>query len=303
MKLTMRAKAFSKKFTLITTAFVLSISSLTAVAPFVLSQSVSAQQGADTVTVTGNTTSQENTKGWIFNRDAGNATPIQFVGGTSSVGAGSLYVEPLSDTVAAKKFIGENFIFTKMSDLSTISVDYKLGPATSATQVYMNVYANYGSSADNNYYDCRYDVVAMGGSVSNFSTLTFDPNESHTVTTRSGSAACPAKPAAMGEHAKVRAYGINLGGTSLSDAGMSAYFDKSVVTTMAGSVVYDFEPLPPVAPDSVRINKNGTAVASGSVVNGSFVNGNIAVDFKAADNAHRYITRVSAPDQIGRAHV
>lgn len=240
----MRAAAIGKKVTLVTAAFVLAVSTLTAAVPFVLAQQASALPGEGNYTITGNTTAVENGDGWIFNRDAANATPTQFAYGNASTGTGALYVQPLSASVGAKKFVGEHFIFTPMSEINEITVDYKLGPATNANQVYLNVYANYAASADTYYYDCRYNVIASTGSTANYTELTFNPAASYSVNTRSGSAQCPASPAAMGEGAKVRAYAINLGDTSTNDAGMSAYFDNARVALASGVRVYDFEPEP-----------------------------------------------------------
>ncbi len=209
----------------------------------------------------GNTTSAENTEGWMFNRDTTNTTPISFKYGNASTGNGSLYVEPLSSTIGAKKFIAENFIFTPISEIDTISVDYKLGPSTNANQVYFNIYANYAASLDTYYYDCRYNVVASTGSASSFSTLTFDPTQSYSVATRTGSATCPATPADMGTGAKVRAYAINLGDTSTNDANMSAYFDNAKVVLTGGSAIYDFENEPYVPTQvPVRPSLDGTVV-------------------------------------------
>lgn len=196
----------------------------------------------NTVTVNGDTSSAENSPGWMFNRDQTTETPYVFVKGNADTGTGSLYVQPISSTHASDKFIAEDFLLTPVSNLNSFSVDYKLGPSTPASQVYFNVYANYNGTSVTNFYQCRYDVVATTGSTSTYSTLSFNPNNSYPVTTRSGSPACPSSPAAMGSGSTIRVIAVNLGDTSLSDAGDSAYFDNAVVDTTAGTTTYDFEP-------------------------------------------------------------
>lgn len=263
MTLTDRAKALTKKLSLISTAFVLAVSTLTALTPFVLSQEASAAPATGTQVVTGDTAAGYNQPGWLFNRDTTYATPTTFVNSNPSTGSGSLYVKPISSTNPASKFIAENFIFTEIEAIDSISVDYKLGsPTSQARQVYMNVYANYATSPADKYFDCRYDVVSGGiGSSSAYSTLTFSPSATYTTT-----AGCPSSPSEMGEGATVRAYSVSYGGTSLSDAGMSAYFDNARISTTSGITTYDFEAAPTAIPTGLTLYKGTTAVASGSAV-------------------------------------
>lgn len=205
-----------------------------------------------TVTVTGNTSPGENQPGWMFGRDLSNATPFSFVMSSPSIGVGSLYVEPLS-SVAAKKFIGENFINTPITEINSISYDFKIGAGGSSTQeeqFYMNVYANFGISDDLKFYDCRYDVVPTVGSKDGYTTVTFDPNNSYPVTTRGGASAspftCPSSPAAMdtlSAGSNIRAFALNLGDTSANDVGLDGYFDNVVVDLGSGVTTYDFEPM------------------------------------------------------------
>lgn len=213
---------------------------------------VSAFAQNTTVVVTGNTSAGENQPGWLFGRDPNNATPIEFNTDEASIGFGSLYVEPISAT-PARKFIGENFINTAIADIDSISYDFLIGgggtPAD-ADQFYMNVYANFGQSDDLKFFDCRYDVIPVIGSTTDFTTITFDPTLAYPVTTRGGASAspfpCPAIPANMdllSPGSNIRMFSINVGDTSANDAGLDGYYDKVVVSTTGGSVTYDFEPV------------------------------------------------------------
>ena len=114
----------------------------------------------------------------------------------------------------------------------------------------MNIYANFGISNDLKFYDCRYDVVPTVGSTTNFTTVTFDPTLAYPVTTRTGPNAspfpCPAIPANMDNFSSgsnIREFAINVGDSSVNDAGLDGYYDNVVVLTTGGSTTYDFEPV------------------------------------------------------------
>lgn len=241
-----------KKGTNFAVAFVVAVSGLTALTPLFLSSSAAAAPGAGTVTVTGNTTATENTEGWMFNRDASTSTPYEFNADTAAIGQGSLYVAPISGSVASNKFIAENFLLSDVADIDSVSYDYKIGPngvAADYDQFYMNVYANFGVSSPTKFYDCRYAVLATSGSTSSFTTLTFDTDSAYPVTTRAGGDpspfVCPSVPSAMGAGATIRAFAINVGDTSLGDAGVDGYIDNVVVNSVNGVTTYDFEPVIP----------------------------------------------------------
>src|SRR5690606_15126175 len=139
--------------------------------------------------------------GWLFNRDLNNATPIEFNDDTNSIGEGALYVLPISSTEGPRKFIGEYFAMTPIADINSFSYDFNIGDEgenSDKNQFYLNVYANFGDSAGNKYYDCKYDIVPTTGSTSGFTTVTFDPTENYSVQ-QSGTSihACPASPADM----------------------------------------------------------------------------------------------------------
>lgn len=282
-------KAFASKlyqrgvFFTLSTVLVLS-TIFSAALPFVFSQEAGAVPSLGNHTITGNTSAGENLPGWMFNRDNNTKTPYSFNVGSPSIGSGSLFVEPIQNNFAGTcststpapmpgcdKFVGENFILSNISDVNSISVDYKLGASTNANQIYMNVYANFGSSPATKYYDCRYDVVATTGSTGSYSTLTFNTSSVYNnVRTASSSLhVCPTVPSDMNltsSGSTIRAYSINLGDTSLSDNGMSAYFDNSVISTVSGNIVYDFEPLlDTVAPIVELTAPTNNALVQGTV--------------------------------------
>lgn len=231
-------------------AFLVATGTLSVVGPYI--ESASAIPPAGTITVQGNTTAVENTEGWMFNRDASTSTPFEFNADQATTGLGSLYVKPISASSASDKFIGENFLLSKIDEVNSVSFDYKLGPNSVNSdydQVYMNVYANFGESSATKFYDCRYNVLASVGSTSNFNTLTFDTDSAYSVTTRNTSPyVCPAIPSEMNllsANSTIRAFAISVGDTTLGDANVDAYLDNVVVNTTAGNTVYDFEPVVP----------------------------------------------------------
>ncbi|MBP9716998.1 MAG: hypothetical protein KBD51_03605 [Candidatus Levybacteria bacterium] len=206
---------------------------------------------ATTVLVTGNTSAGENQPGWLFNRDVTTSTPYEFNTDQASIGAGSLYVLPIGSN-PSDKFIAENFINTAIADVNSISYDFMIGSggvATEEEQFYMNVYANFGVSPDDKFYDCRYNVVPTVGSVSGFTTVTFDPTQAYPVTTRGGASAspytCPAVPADMdllSAGSNIRAFALSVGDTSASDQGLDGYLDNVVVNTDSSVTTYNFDP-------------------------------------------------------------
>jgi hypothetical protein len=224
------------------------------------------------INVTGNTSAGENQKGWMFNRDTNTDTPIEFNSDQALLDAGSLEVFPIGAN-AADKFIGEYFWNGKIADLESFVYNFKIGAGgvdADANEFYLNVYANFGESADNKFYDCRYNIVPATGSTASFTAVTFDPTQSYTVTTRTdnGSTAeneaspytCPAKPAdmeALSASSTIRAFAINLGDTSVNDLGVDGYFDKVVLDTETKKTTFDFEPAPvPVCQYNPQIPAN-----------------------------------------------
>lgn len=214
----------------------------------------SANVFADTTeVVVGNTSAGENQSGWLFNRDLSTATPYEFNTDAASIGTGSLYVLPIGAN-ASDKFIAENFLNTFIADVDSISYDFKIGGGgveADKVHFYMNVYANFGESDDNKFYDCRYNIVPTTGSTSGFTTVVFDPTQSYPVTTRGGASAspyaCPSIPADMDNlspGSNIRAFAINVGDTSANDLGLDGYLDKVVVEVSGDATTFDFEPAP-----------------------------------------------------------
>ncbi len=230
-----------------------------------------------TVVVSGNTSAGENLPGWMFNRDASTATPFVFDTTAASIGAGSLHVLPIGSN-ASDKMVAENFINTPISNVNSISYDFKIagsGVNTNEEQFYMNVYANFGQSDDLNFYDCRYDVIPTVGSTAGFTTVTFDPTQAYPVTTRGSSPfACPASPAGMNllsAGSNIRAIAINVGDTSTSDVGIGGYLDKVVTNLNSAITTYDFDPAPAPTTEKVTIikyldNVHATATNANSAV-------------------------------------
>ncbi len=239
----------------LSTMFVLALSGFGAALPVLLPQTANAAAGpsgpSSTVIVSGNTSAGENLPGWLFNRDVSTSTPYEFNYDQASLGNGSLYVKPIGAN-PSDKFIGEDFIHTALSDVNFISYDFRIGDSRTdadTPQFYMSVYANFGSTNSanpNNFYDCRYNVIASVGSNGAFSNSSFDPNHAYSVTTRGTSPhTCPPIPSQMDTidaGSAVRAFALNVGDTSASDIGVEGYLDNVVVDTVASKTTYDFEP-------------------------------------------------------------
>lgn len=228
--------------------------------------------GADnTVVITGNTSAGENQPGWLFNRDITTATPFEFNTDQASIGTGSLYVMPIGAN-ASDKFIGENFVNTPIANINSITYDFQIGSGGDANDeehFYMNVYANFGSSPDDKFYDCRYNVVPTTGSTASFTTVTFDPSLAYPVT-QSGTSpfACPSIPNDMDSesvNSTIRVFALNVGDTSINDQGLDGYLDKVIVNLddSSGITTYDFEPFQPTGDIT-------NPVADGDAVSGVF---------------------------------
>jgi len=230
------------------------------------------------VEVTGDTAAGENQLGWLFNRDLANATPIEFNIDEMVIGNGALYILPLSNTDGPRKFIGEYFWGGLIDNLDAFSYDFKIGSggvAADEHQFYLNVYANYGESDTDKYYDCKYDVVPTVGSTGAFTTVTFDPTQSYPVTTLTGKTwapdspyTCPSVPAEMdlqSPDSTFRAFAVNLDDTVLGDADLDGYFDNVVLETDTEITTFDFEPL-----DAAKPVTEVTAPVNGLVTNSDF---------------------------------
>jgi len=227
--------------------------------------------GSSTQTVSGNTAVGENQPGWLFNRDTSTQSPYSFVLGTSTIGTGSLFINPITNTGNGNndKFIAELFLLSPIAQLDSLSYDFNIAAvdATDENEFYMSVYANFGSSSSTNYYDCRYSVVPTVGVVNGWTTVTFNPASTYPVAKWGGSTsihACPTSPDAMDtldSGSKIRAIALNVGDTSANDLGVSGYFDNVVVVQTTGlhteTTIYDFEPTTSTTTTETDTDSNG----------------------------------------------
>ena len=213
------------------------------------------------INVNADTAPGENQKGWLFNRDVRTSTAHDFNDDESSIGGGSVYAGPITNTNFSgfpgnnpnwDKFIAEYFPEIEISELNSFSYDFLIGSggdASDENEFYLNVYTNFGESDDNNFYDCRYNIVPTTGSTADWTTVTFDPTESYPVTTRGSSPyTCPGVPAEMDDlspGSNIRAFALNMGDTSANDTGLDGYFDNVVVDTEHKVTTFDFEPFDP----------------------------------------------------------
>lgn len=208
-----------------------------------------------TESVSGDTFDPGEYSGWLFNRDASTQTPFIFTDDEASIGNGSLYVEPITNSINGDndKFIGELFLDEEIANIDSLSYDFLIGNGgdiSDANHFYLNIYANFGESDFDKFYDCRYDIVPESGSTSEWTTVTFDPSESYPVTTRGGDETaspyeCPSIPADMDNlspGSTIHFAAINLGDTSGNDQDLDGYFDNVVVAFAEDTTTYDFEP-------------------------------------------------------------
>jgi hypothetical protein len=234
-------------------------------------------QAPNTVVVYGDTAAGENQPGWLFNRDTSTATPFEFSTDQASIGSGSLYVKPIGGANPNDKFIAENFLAKPVDQLNSIAYDFLIGAggsAADANEFYLNVYANIDDTS--NYYDCRFDYVTAAGSTADFTTATFAPTDTPAHVQKRGTriASCPATLAGMPAGSYVRAFAVNVGDKTASDAGLDGYLDKVVVDAVGEKTTYDFEP------DTAK-----PSVAIASPANGSLLTtGTFTVEGTASDN-------------------
>lgn len=232
----------------------ITIAGLMAVVAFTGAATATVNAVDSTHIISGNTSIAENSPGWMFNRDLSTQSPYEFNTDASSIGTGSLYVFPITNSGNSNndKFIGEYFMNKQLSDIDGISYDFKIGATGEVADkdhFYMSVYVNFGQSDDFKFYDCRYNVVPTTGSTESFTTVTFDPSQAYSVTTRGGANAspftCPAIPNGMNNlsaGSNIRAIALNVGDTSANDLGVEGYLDNVVITEGDDKTIFDFEP-------------------------------------------------------------
>ena len=160
--------------------------------------------------------------GWWFERDQNNVTGHTFTedGIVTDVGGD-----------AGEKFIAENFLFQRVSDVGEISFDYVSDEVDS--QFYINVYVNHEDAPSGEWYDCKYDftVVTTSDGISSVSTA----NAATKVTARNGTD-CPASLADSPVDSFVRVYSINVGDTSPRDL-----LPATIMSSTAAGVTYVFQ--------------------------------------------------------------
>ncbi len=188
-------------------------------------------------------------EGWLFNRDAGTATPYEFSLDEASVGSGSLYVLPIAnDPTGSDKFIAEQFIGVDMGTVDSIAYDFLIagdGTGADANEFYLNLYVNHPDSSPDKYYDCRYDYVPTTGSTTGFTTAHFAMDDAPSSMTTSGSApagfTCPATPSEMPGGSYLRMFSLSVGDTSDNDTGLAGYYDNVSITRDGDVTTWDFE--------------------------------------------------------------
>ena len=217
---------------------------LVAAAAFTLSLASAVTASADTVRV-----DADGVGGWAFNADPAFTTPYAFSTAEESIGAGSLFVPPITNTNGTPgsrdKFIGINAPGTLVSDLTSLAYDFQVASAgpTHFKQFYLNVYTNLPASTT--FFDCRWDYVPTSGAAGSWTTMSVTPA---TVPTGKGDRVdafvCPLTMDQMPAGSTVRAFALNVGDTGFGDTGVSGYYDNVVVSTSGGSTTYDFEATP-----------------------------------------------------------
>lgn len=183
-----------------------------------------------------------NNQGWVFNPDPANSTPYNFTEDRESIGAGSLYVQPISAT-AAHKFIAAQTLNIPVADFSSLSYDFLIagdGTVDDADQFYLNVYTLLPNTTET-FFSCRFDYVPSTGSTTEFTTANFTATDTPTHVQNRNESVCPETLEGMPEGSTVSFIALNVGDTSLNDAGLAGYLDNVIITTSGNIVTYDFE--------------------------------------------------------------
>ncbi|MDX1660944.1 MAG: hypothetical protein R3326_04055, partial [Gemmatimonadota bacterium] len=100
--------------------------------------------------------------GWVFNAEPPYVTPAGFSLAESSLGSGSIHVDPITNAAgnAAKfilRYVPDSEIL--LSDFDGFSIDFLIDDAGSsfdANQFYVNFYALTPDPGDGGWYDCRF---------------------------------------------------------------------------------------------------------------------------------------------------
>ena len=160
--------------------------------------------------------------GWWFERDQSNVTGHTFTDD-------GIYVDVGGDV--GEKFIAENFLFQRVSEVGEISYEYMSDEVDS--QFYINVYVNHEAAPSGDWYDCRYNytTVTTTDGVKSINTS----GDAASVASRNGTA-CPASLADSPTDSFVRAYSINVGDTNALDL-----LPATIMSSTAGGITYVFQ--------------------------------------------------------------
>eukprot|EP00557_Chaetoceros_sp_GSL56_P007424 CAMPEP_0176494914 /NCGR_PEP_ID=MMETSP0200_2-20121128/10368_1 /TAXON_ID=947934 /ORGANISM="Chaetoceros sp., Strain GSL56" /LENGTH=302 /DNA_ID=CAMNT_0017892739 /DNA_START=107 /DNA_END=1014 /DNA_ORIENTATION=- len=200
---------------------------------------------------------------------------LQFTTEESLLGDGSLKGSiPSDSTVGADKIIlsylsteyiqgvNDELWFRPVSDLEYIEYSFKVGACNGAKtscpeQFYLNVYTRSPGEQDNIFYSCRYDFVptAVGGEEGGeWTTIRYElTTVATTAVSGTGSTAgCPGGAVTLENAGNVNylpsaeagvIFALNMGDTSLTDNGLSGYFDSVIVKIKDEDArVFDLEP-------------------------------------------------------------
>ncbi|MFN3257696.1 MAG: HYR domain-containing protein [Ilumatobacter sp.] len=208
---------------------------------------------------------EDDPTGWDIVND-GFTTVFDFNDDNASIGAGALQVGPIGNDINgnADKFISSHIIDVLTSDFESVSFDVLLDgttPDTSSNQFYINLYTNMPGSTS--FYDCRFDAVAntayLSGTLLNattFTTIELAADDEPIVVPRGG-ATCPTTVAGMPAGSTVSFVSLNVGDTSINDAGVGGYLDNVILKTAGNTETFDFDidepPVFPVAPADVTV--------------------------------------------------
>jgi hypothetical protein len=254
---TVTARAFFKKSTLLTSAFVVAFSSLTAIAPFILAPKAGAISGVHTTSLgAGGGWDFSETRATGHNQLVSNGLHVWTEGATSTDKAAGYYATP-----------GLN-----LSDVDSTSIDFA-NYTGGRPSVQLSVDRDGNGTFDGNlvyepwaYGNGQYWVdkpsfgVPAGGGYMSMGTL--------------------AQYQAANPSAKVLAIGYSLGSGVLGDATISKI--------SIGSVDYTFEAVPPATPANLRLNGNEPC---GYITNVNW----ITPTWDAVSNAVSYNYKVTLP--------
>jgi len=230
-------------------------------------------------TVEGSATAskKQNAKPWtIYNPSK--TSNILFSTDQSSVGDGSLFVEPLSGEekdyaiasfplgifTGQKKKRGSSTTTSEGPDLLSISYDYFVDGVDASSEQYffMSLYAFSPESTSGttsrrrtrgkkggfkkgkkNLSTCRFDYVPSTGTFQGWETMLVDESSvADMVEAQQDDFECPQSFGEMPEDTIFSKITINIGNETTTDADVSGYLDNVIITFSEGFLEFDFEP-------------------------------------------------------------